>query len=91
MQLNKTSLKIVHFISILIIGDNTSLLGQVRDIRMEELLGRNSVKFNKMNYERVPLLESIGLELEIIPRDVIWGKVFEGLSHYVQERGQTYG
>lgn len=44
-------------------------------------------KNGKMSDERVKLLESIGLELEIIPKDVAWDKMYEGLADYVRERG----
>ncbi len=42
----KLPLKIVPFIGTLILGESSSLLGQVRDIRVEELLGRDPIKFD---------------------------------------------
>ena len=45
----KLPLKIVPFIGTLILEDNMTLLGQVRDIKTEELLGRDPVTFNNKN------------------------------------------
>ncbi len=42
----KLPLKIVPFIGTLILDDKASLLGQVRDIKVEELLGRDPIKFD---------------------------------------------
>ena len=42
----KLPLKIIPFIGTLMLEDNASLLGQVRDIKVEELLGRDPVTFN---------------------------------------------
>lgn len=42
----KLPLKIVPFIGTLILNDSSTLLEQVREINLEELLGRNPVKFN---------------------------------------------
>ncbi|MBP0973873.1 MAG: polysaccharide biosynthesis protein, partial [Oscillospiraceae bacterium] len=45
----KLPLKIIPFIGTLILEDNVTLLGQVRDIKTEELLGRDPVRFNNKN------------------------------------------
>ncbi|EWM54483.1 polysaccharide biosynthesis protein [Ruminococcus flavefaciens] len=42
----KLPLKIVPFIGTLILDDSATLLGQVRDIKVEELLGRDPIKFD---------------------------------------------
>lgn len=42
----KLPLKIVPFIGTLILEDNSSILEQVRDINVEELLGRDPIKFD---------------------------------------------
>ena len=42
----KLPLKIVPFIGTLILDDSATLLGQVHDIKVEELLGRDPIKFD---------------------------------------------
>ena len=42
----KLPLKIVPFIGSLILGGKSSILNQVRDINIEELLGRDPIKFD---------------------------------------------
>ena len=95
----KLPLKIVPFIGTLILGDNTPLLGQVRDIHIEELLGRNPVTFNNANikdfvHNKVCMVTggggSIGSELvrqisKYHPRQVIIVDIYENNAYEIQQ------
>lgn len=95
----KLPLKIVPFIGTLILGENTTLLGQVRDIKTEELLGRDPVKFNNKNIsafinDKVCMVTggggSIGSELvrqiaKYNPKQVIIVDIYENNAYDIQQ------
>lgn len=102
----KLPLKIIPFIGTLILGENTTLLGQVRDIKTEELLGRDPVKFNNKNikefvHDKVCMVTggggSIGSELvrqisKYQPKQVIIVDIYENNAYEIQqELVQEYG
>ncbi len=95
----KLPLKIVPFIGTLILEENTSLLGQVRDIKTEELLGRDPVTFNNENIKafihgKVCMVTggggSIGSELvrqiaKYSPKQVIIVDIYENNAYDIQQ------
>ncbi|MDE6706487.1 MAG: polysaccharide biosynthesis protein [Oscillospiraceae bacterium] len=95
----KLPLKIVPFIGSLILKENTSLLGQVRDVRTEELLGRDPVKFNNKNiktfiHDKVCMVTggggSIGSELvrqiaKCNPKQLIIVDIYENNAYDIQQ------
>lgn len=95
----KLPLKIVPFIGTLLLGENTSLLGEVRDIKTEELLGRDPVKFNNKNikafiHDKVCMVTggggSIGSELvrqiaKYSPKQVIIVDIYENNAYDIQQ------
>ncbi|MCQ2417401.1 MAG: polysaccharide biosynthesis protein [Oscillospiraceae bacterium] len=95
----KLPLKIVPFIGSLIFNEDQSLLTQVRDIRVEELLGRDPVKFNSQNIksfikDKVCLVTggggSIGSELvrqiaKYSPRQIIIVDIYENNAYEIQQ------
>ena len=95
----KLPLKIVPFIGTLILGEDSTLLGQVRDIKTEELLGRDPVKFNNKNirafiHDKVCLVTggggSIGSELvrQIVkykPKQIIIVDIYENNAYDIQQ------
>ena len=95
----KLPLKIVPFIGTLILGDDMRILPQVRDIRMEELLGRDPIKFNNKNIKtyiegKTCMVTggggSIGSELvrQIIkysPHQVIIVDIYENNAYEIQQ------
>ena len=102
----KLPLKIIPFIGTLILEENTTLLGQVRDIKTEELLGRDPVKFNNKNikefvHDKVCMVTggggSIGSELvrqisKYQPKQVIIVDIYENNAYEIQqELVQEYG
>ena len=95
----KLPLKIVPFIRSLILKKNTSLLEQVRDIRTEELLDRDPVKFNNRNIQsfiqdKVCMVTggggSIGSELvrqiaKYSPKQIIIVDIYENNAYDIQQ------
>ena len=95
----KLPLKIVPFIGTLILEENTSLLGQVRDIKTEELLGRDPVTFDNENIKafihgKVCMVTggggSIGSELvrqiaKYSPKQVIIVDIYENNAYDIQQ------
>lgn len=95
----KLPLKIVPFIGTLILGENTTILGQVRDIKVEELLGRDPVKFNNKNikafvHDKVCMVTggggSIGSELvrqiaKYQPKQIIVVDIYENNAYEIQQ------
>lgn len=95
----KLPLKIIPFIGSLILEENTSLLGQVRDIKTEELLGRDPVKFNNKNikafiHDKVCMVTggggSIGSELvrqiaKYNPKQIIIVDIYENNAYDIQQ------
>ena len=95
----KLPLKIVPFIGTLILEDNMTLLGQVRDIKTEELLGRDPVTFNNKNIkafiqDKICMVTggggSIGSELvrQIVkyhPKQVIIVDIYENNAYEIQQ------
>lgn len=95
----KLPLKIVPFIGSLILEENASLLGQVRDIKTEELLGRDPVKFNNKNikafiHDKVCMVTggggSIGSELvrqiaKYNPKQIIIVDIYENNAYDIQQ------
>lgn len=95
----KLPLKIVPFIGTLILGNNESLLGQVREIKTEELLGRDPVKFNNKNikafvHDKVCMVTggggSIGSELvrqiaKYCPKQIIIVDIYENNAYEIQQ------
>ena len=95
----KLPLKIVPFVGTLLLGKNTSLLGQVRDIKTEELLGREPVKFNNKNirsfiHDKVCLVTggggSIGSELvrqiaKYNPKQIVIVDIYENNAYDIQQ------
>lgn len=95
----KLPLKIVPFIGSLILEENASLLNQVRDIKVEELLGRDPVRFNNSNikefiHDKVCMVTggggSIGSELvrqiaKYQPKQVIIVDIYENNAYEIQQ------
>ena len=95
----KLPLKIIPFIGTLMLEDNASLLGQVRDIKVEELLGRDPVTFNNKNikefvHDKVCMVTggggSIGSELvrqiaKYHPKQVIIVDIYENNAYEIQQ------
>ena len=95
----KLPLKIVPFIGTLILEDNMTLLGQVRDIKTEELLGRDPVTFNNKNIkafiqDKICMVTggggSIGSELvrqiaKYHPKQVIIVDIYENNAYEIQQ------
>ncbi|MCR4863021.1 MAG: polysaccharide biosynthesis protein [Ruminococcus sp.] len=92
-------LKIVPFIGTLILGNDTSLLRQVREIKTEELLGRAPVTFNNDNikgfvHNKVCMVTggggSIGSELvrqiaKYDPKQIIIVDIYENNAYEIQQ------
>ena len=95
----KLPLKIVPFIGTLILGEHTTILGQVRDIKVEELLGRDPVTFNNKNikafvHDKVCMVTggggSIGSELvrqiaKYQPKQIIIVDIYENNAYEIQQ------
>lgn len=95
----KLPLKIIPFIGTLMLDDNASLLGQIRDIKVEELLGRDPVTFNNKNikafvHNKVCMVTggggSIGSELvrqiaKYSPKQVIIVDIYENNAYEIQQ------
>ena len=95
----KLPLKIIPFIGSLLLDDNASLLGQVRDIKVEELLGRDAVTFNNKNiksfvHDKVCMVTggggSIGSELvrqisKYRPKQIIIVDIYENNAYEIQQ------
>ncbi|WP_294413544.1 nucleoside-diphosphate sugar epimerase/dehydratase [uncultured Ruminococcus sp.] len=95
----KLPLKIVPFIGTLILGENTSILDQVRDIKVEELLGRDPVQFNNENIktfikDKVCMVTggggSIGSELvrqiaKYSPKKIVIVDIYENNAYEIQQ------
>ena len=95
----KLPLKIIPFIGTLILGNDVSLLRQVRDIKTEELLGRDPVTFNNENikefvHNKVCMVTggggSIGSELvrqiaKYEPKQVIVVDIYENNAYEIQQ------
>ncbi|MCQ2407136.1 MAG: polysaccharide biosynthesis protein [Oscillospiraceae bacterium] len=98
---NETNLplKIVPFIGTLLLGKNTSLIGQVREIKTEELLGREPVKFNNQDirdfiHDKVCMVTggggSIGSELvrqiaKYNPKQIVIVDIYENNAYDIQQ------
>ena len=92
-------LKIVPFIGNLILDNSSSLLGQVRDIKVEELLGRDPVKFDNKDIRefisgKVCMVTggggSIGSEIvrqiaKYNPQQVIIVDIYENNAYEIQQ------
>ncbi len=95
----KLPLKIIPFIGTLILGNNVSLLGQVRDIKTEELLGRDPVTFDNENikyfvHNKICMVTggggSIGSELvrqiaKYEPKQIIIVDIYENNAYEIQQ------
>ena len=95
----KLPLKIIPFIGTLILGEEESLLRQVRDIKTEELLGRDPVTFNNKNikdfvHNKICMVTggggSIGSELvrqiaKYEPKQVIVVDIYENNAYEIQQ------
>ena len=95
----KLPLKIVPFIGTLILDDKSTLLGQVRDIKVEELLGRDPIKFDNKDIRdfisgKVCMVTggggSIGSELvrqiaKYNPERVIIVDIYENNAYEIQQ------
>jgi len=95
----KLPLKIVPFIGTLILDDSATLLGQVHDIKVEELLGRDPIKFdnkdirNFISGKRCMVTGgggSIGSELvrqicKYNPKQVIIVDIYENNAYEIQQ------
>ncbi|MDD7516562.1 polysaccharide biosynthesis protein [Ruminococcus flavefaciens] len=95
----KLPLKIVPFIGTLILDDSATLLGQVRDIKVEELLGRDPIKFDNKDIKsfingKVCMVTggggSIGSELvrqiaKYHPKQVIIVDIYENNAYEIQQ------
>ncbi len=95
----KLPLKIVPFIGNLILDDSSSLLGQVRDIKVEELLGRNPIKFDNKDIRdfisgKICMVTggggSIGSELvrqiaRYNPKKIIIVDIYENNAYEIQQ------
>ena len=98
---NKTKLplKMVPFIGTLILDDSATLLGQVRDINVEELLGRDPITFDNKDIKnfiggKVCMVTggggSIGSELvrqiaKYSPKQVIIVDIYENNAYEIQQ------
>ncbi|MCR4796553.1 MULTISPECIES: polysaccharide biosynthesis protein [Ruminococcus] len=95
----KLPLKIVPFIGNLILDDSATLLGQVRDIKVEELLGRDPIKFDNKDIKafinnKICMVTggggSIGSELvrqiaKYHPKQVIIVDIYENNAYEIQQ------
>lgn len=95
----KLPLKIIPFIGSLILGDNTSILRQVRDIKTEELLGRDPVTFDNENiktfvHNKICMVTggggSIGSEIvrqiaKYEPKQIIIVDIYENNAYEIQQ------
>lgn len=95
----KLPLKIIPFIGTLMLEDNASLLGQIRNIKVEELLGRDPVTFNNRNikafvHDKVCMVTggggSIGSELvrqiaKYQPKQIIIVDIYENNAYEIQQ------
>ena len=95
----KLPLKIVPFIGNLILDNSSSLLGQVRDIKVEELLGRDPIKFDNKDIRdficgKVCMVTggggSIGSELvrqiaKYAPKQIIIVDIYENNAYEIQQ------
>lgn len=95
----KLPLKIVPFIGTLILDDSSTLLGQVRDIKVEELLGRDPIKFDNQDIKdfihgKVCMVTggggSIGSELvrqiaKYAPKQIIIVDIYENNAYEIQQ------
>ncbi len=95
----KLPLKIVPFIGTLILDDSATLLGQVRDIKVEELLGRDPIKFDNADIRnfikgKICMVTggggSIGSELvrqiaKYDPKQVIIVDIYENNAYEIQQ------
>lgn len=95
----KLPLKIVPFIGTLILDNTSTLLGQVRDIKVEELLGRDPIKFDNKDIEnfisgKICMVTggggSIGSELvrqiaKYKPKKVIIVDIYENNAYEIQQ------
>ena len=95
----KLPLKIVPFIGSLILNSDNGLLGQVRDINIEDLLGRDPIRFDKKNIRdfingKVCLVTggggSIGSELvrqiaKYNPKQIIIVDIYENNAYEIQQ------
>ena len=95
----KLPLKIVPFIGNLILDNSSSLLGQVRDIKVEELLGRDPIKFDNKDIRefingKVCMVTggggSIGSELvrqiaKYNPQQIIIVDIYENNAYEIQQ------
>ena len=95
----KLPLKIVPFIGNLILDDSATLLGQVRDIKVEELLGRDPIKFDNKDIKafingKICMVTggggSIGSELvrqiaKYHPQQIIIVDIYENNAYEIQQ------
>ena len=95
----KLPLKIVPFIGSLILGGKSSILNQVRDINIEELLGRDPIKFdnedikNFINGKKCMVTGgggSIGSELvrqiaKYDPKQIVIVDIYENNAYEIQQ------
>lgn len=95
----KLPLKIIPFIGSLILDDSATLLGQVRDIKVEELLGRDPIKFDNDDIKnfisgKICMVTggggSIGSELvrqiaKYSPKQVIIVDIYENNAYEIQQ------
>ena len=95
----KLPLKIVPFIGTLILDDSATLLGQVHDIKVEELLGRDPIKFDNKDIKgfingKVCMVTggggSIGSELvrqiaKYHPQQIIIVDIYENNAYEIQQ------
>ena len=95
----KLPVKVVPFIGNLIFGDGTTLLGQMRDIKVEDLLGRDPIKFDNADIKRfisgkICMVTggggSIGSELvrqiaKYSPKQIIIVDIYENNAYEIQQ------
>ena len=95
----KLPVKMVPFIGSLILDDHTPILSQVRDIRVEDLLGRDPIKFDNEDIKRficgkVCMVTggggSIGSELvrqiaKYSPKQIIIVDIYENNAYEIQQ------